>query len=201
VHALTEQQVRRSFINCSQGEAKALTLPKDFADLEWSSLELLGWRDPKAPLRGYLVVEVEDQSVGIAVRAAESRMSVRTTAMCLLCQTTQTGDAVSLFTAKRTGAAGRNGNTVGTYMCAISAARSGCGPRSRRGCRTAIRRRSWRSEPPSCANGSAGSSGRCAPDVCGGPVAGHLTPHDRPLVPPRPRPRVQPQAVAGAVEQ
>jgi hypothetical protein len=118
VHALTEQQVRRSFINCSQGEAKALTLPKDFADLDWSSLELLGWRDPKAPLRGYLVVEVEDQSVGIAVRAAESRMSVRTTAMCLLCQTTQTGDAVSLFTAKRTGAAGRNGNTVGTYMCA-----------------------------------------------------------------------------------
>ena len=31
---------------------------------------------------------------------------------------TQTGDAVSLFTARRTGAAGRNGNTVGTYMCA-----------------------------------------------------------------------------------
>jgi hypothetical protein len=28
------------------------------------------------------------------------------------------GDAVSLFTAKRTGAAGRNGNTLGTYMCA-----------------------------------------------------------------------------------
>jgi len=118
VHALTEQQTRRSFINCSQGEAKALTLPKDFADLEWSALQLLGWRDPKAPLRGYLVLEVEDRATGIAVRAAESRMSVRTTAMCLLCQTTQSGDAVSLFTAKRTGAAGRNGNTVGTYMCA-----------------------------------------------------------------------------------
>ena len=27
MHALTEQQVRRSFVNCSQGEAKALTLP------------------------------------------------------------------------------------------------------------------------------------------------------------------------------
>jgi hypothetical protein len=27
-------------------------------------------------------------------------------------------DAVSLFTAKRTGVAGRNGNTVGTYICA-----------------------------------------------------------------------------------
>jgi hypothetical protein len=118
VHALTEQQVRRSLVNCSQGEAKALTLPKDFADLDWAALELLGWRDPKAPLRGYLVVEADDGPVGIAVRAAESRMSSRTSAMCLLCQTTQSGDAVSLFTARRTGPAGRNGNTVGTYMCA-----------------------------------------------------------------------------------
>lgn len=122
MHALTEQQVRRSFLNCSQGEAKGLTLPKDFAELDWESLELLGWRDPKAPLRGYLVVDTGDgdgvRPVGIAVRAAESRMSVRTTAMCLLCQTTRSGDAVSLFTARRTGAAGRNGNTVGTYICA-----------------------------------------------------------------------------------
>ncbi len=122
MHALTEPQVRRSFINCSQGEARGLTLPKDFTDLEWGALALLGWRDPKAPLRGYLVVEAPEQDagrpVGIAVRAAESRMSARTTAMCLLCQTAQGGDAVSLFTAKRTGAAGRNGNTVGTYMCA-----------------------------------------------------------------------------------
>ena len=55
---------------------------------------------------------------GTAVRAAESRMSARTTVMCLLCQTAQSGDAVSLFTARRAGAAGRNGNTVGTYMCA-----------------------------------------------------------------------------------
>ncbi len=118
MHALTEQQVRRSFINCSQGEAKGLTLPKDFADLAWDDLELLGWRDPKAPLRGYLVVQPDERPVGIAVRAAESKMSVRTSAMCLLCQTTRSGDGVSLFTARRTGAAGRNGNTVGTYMCA-----------------------------------------------------------------------------------
>jgi hypothetical protein len=118
VRALTEQQVRRSFLNCSQGEAKGLTLPRDFADLDWTALELLGWRDPRAPLRGYLVVATDDRPVGIAVRAAESRMSARTTVMCLLCQTAQSGDAVSLFTARRTGAAGRNGNTVGTYMCA-----------------------------------------------------------------------------------
>ena len=118
MHPLTEQQVRRSFINCSQGEAKSLTLPKDFASLDWSERQLLGWRDPKAPLRGYLVLGTEERPVGIAVRAADTRMSSRTTAMCLLCQTTQSGDAVSLFTARRSGEAGRNGNTVGTYMCA-----------------------------------------------------------------------------------
>ena len=115
---LTEQQVRRSFVNCSRGEANGLTLPTAFAALDWLDLELLGWRDPRAPLRGYLVVEVDDEPVGIAVRAADTRMSGRTTAMCLLCQTAQAGDAVSLFTAKRVGEAGRNGNTVGTYMCA-----------------------------------------------------------------------------------
>lgn len=118
MHALTEQQIRRSFVNCSQGEARGLALPKGFADLDWAALELLGWRDPKAPLRGYLVVDAGDRPVGIAVRAADTRMSARTTAMCLLCQTTRSGDAVSLFTARRSGEAGRNGNTIGTYMCA-----------------------------------------------------------------------------------
>ncbi|MCF6744123.1 FBP domain-containing protein [Blastococcus sp. KM273128] len=115
---LTEAEIRRSFVNCSRGEAKTLTLPKDLDGLDWAEQEVLGWRDPKAPLRGYLVAQVDGETVGIAVRAAESSMSGRTTAMCLLCQTAQPGDAVSLFTARRTGEAGRNGNTVGTYICA-----------------------------------------------------------------------------------
>jgi hypothetical protein len=118
VHALTERQVSRSFLNCSRGEADGLTLPLGFDSLDWAELEVLGWRDPRAPLRGYLVVEADEAPVGVAVRAADSRMSGRTAAMCLLCQTAQPGDAVSLFTARRVGDAGRNGNTVGTYMCA-----------------------------------------------------------------------------------
>jgi len=118
VRPLTEPQVRRSFVNCSRGEAQGLTLPRGFAELDWSGLDVLGWRDPKAPLRGYLVLDLADGPVGIAVRAADSRMSSGTAVMCLLCQTGQAGDAVSLFTARRTGEAGRNGNTVGTYICA-----------------------------------------------------------------------------------
>jgi hypothetical protein len=118
MNARTEQEVRRSFVNCSRGEAASLTMPPGFAELDWSTLELLGWRDPKAPLRGYLVLERDGRTTGIALRAADTRMSSRTAAMCLLCQMAQTGDAVSLFTARRVGAAGRNGDTVGTYNCA-----------------------------------------------------------------------------------
>ena len=115
---MTDQQVRRSFVNCSKGEANSATLPRDLADLPWDELEVLGWRDPKAPLRGYLVVQREGRPVGIALRAADTRMSARRSVMCLLCQSAQSGDAVSLFTARRAGEAGRNGNTVGTYVCA-----------------------------------------------------------------------------------
>ncbi|RBY90503.1 FBP domain-containing protein [Blastococcus sp. TBT05-19] len=116
--AMTEQQVRRSFINCSRGEASGLTLPREFGQLALAELALLGWRDAKAPLRGYLVVPQGDGPVGVSLRAADTRMSSRTPAMCLLCQTAQSGDAISLFTARRSGEAGRNGNTVGTYICA-----------------------------------------------------------------------------------
>ena len=40
-----------------------------------------------------------------------------------------------------------------------------------------------------------------AADVWSGSVAGHLTAHDRTRAAPRPRPRLQPQGLAGAVQQ
>jgi FBP C-terminal treble-clef zinc-finger len=118
VRPISEQLLRRSFVNCSRGEAAALTLPRDFDLTPWPDLVVLGWRDPRAPLRGYLLAERDGEPVGIALRAADSRMSSSRTAMCLLCETARSGSDVSLFTARRAGAAGRDGNTVGTYMCA-----------------------------------------------------------------------------------
>ncbi|SNS39847.1 FBP C-terminal treble-clef zinc-finger [Geodermatophilus saharensis] len=115
---LTEPQIRRSFVNCSRSEAAAATLPAGLSDLPWDDLDFLGWRDARAPLRGYAVLWREGRPLGIALRAADTAMSARTSAMCLLCQTTQTGADVSLFTARRAGEAGRNGNTVGQYVCA-----------------------------------------------------------------------------------
>lgn len=37
--------------------------------------------------------------------------------MCSLCLTTHPGGGVSLMTARKTGAAGREGNSVGLYIC------------------------------------------------------------------------------------
>jgi hypothetical protein len=118
VHALTEAAIRRSLVNCSRSEAAAMTPPRDLAEFDWPSLDVLGWRDAKAELRGYLVHEADDGVVGLALRAADTKMSSRRSAMCLLSHEVQTAAAVSLFTARRVGAAGRNGNTVGTYICA-----------------------------------------------------------------------------------
>ena len=118
MHALTEEQVRRSSVNCSRSKTEGMTPPRTFAATPWEELVVLGWRDPRAPLRGYLVVERDGRPVGVAVRAADTRMSSGTPEMCLLCQTAQAGSDVSLFTARRAGEAGRSGNTVGTYICA-----------------------------------------------------------------------------------
>jgi hypothetical protein len=115
---MSEAAVRRSMVNCSRGEASRVNLPKDFPTLAWAELAALGWRDPKAPLRGYLVTRRGNTPFGLSLRAAESTMSGRNAAMCLLCHTVHTADLVSLFTASRLGEAGRNGNRVGTYICA-----------------------------------------------------------------------------------
>lgn len=115
---LTERDVRSSFVNCSKGEAKRLHLPRDFDELPWDDLDFLGWRDPGAPERAYLVAEHDDGLVGIALRAnSGASRGFTTRSMCSLCLTTRTGGGVALMTARRTGEEGRQGNSVGQYMC------------------------------------------------------------------------------------
>ncbi|WP_026413257.1 FBP domain-containing protein [Actinomadura oligospora] len=115
---LTERDVRTSFVNCSKGEATRLHLPRDFAELAWDDLDFLGWRDPAAPERAYLVAEHDGRLVGISLRAtAAASRGFTTRSMCSLCLTTRTGGGVALMTARRTGEDGRQGNSVGQYMC------------------------------------------------------------------------------------
>jgi hypothetical protein len=115
--SLTEQDIRNSFINCSKGEAKRLAVPRDLGERPWDDLDFLGWRDPGAPDRSYLVTERAGRPVGVALRFPSSQRGFLHRSMCSLCLTTHPGNGVSLMTARKAGAAGREGNSVGVYMC------------------------------------------------------------------------------------
>ncbi|MFC9469715.1 FBP domain-containing protein [Streptomyces coelicoflavus] len=115
---LTEHDIRTSFVNCSKGEAKRMPLPKNLADLDhWDDLDFLGWFDLSAPDRRYLVVERADELVGLSLRTSSGNRGFLRRSLCSLCLTTHPGSGVSLMTAPKAGPAGREGNSVGLYIC------------------------------------------------------------------------------------
>jgi FBP C-terminal treble-clef zinc-finger len=116
VTPLTEPAVRASFVNCTKGEAKRLAVPRDLVERPWADLDFLGWRDPAATQRAYLVAELDGGLVGVVLRVAPQTRQVRRS-MCTLCLTTHSGDGVSLMSALRAGPEGRQGNSVGLYVC------------------------------------------------------------------------------------
>jgi hypothetical protein len=119
MNPLTETEIRASFANCSKGEARRINLPRDLAGEPWADLDFLGWRDPGAPDRGYLVAERDGRPVGLTLRVPSSaRRSLLRTSLCSICLTSHAGSGVDLLTAPKVGPAGRQGNTVGTYICA-----------------------------------------------------------------------------------
>ncbi|UXX96985.1 FBP domain-containing protein [Streptomyces sp. AD2-2] len=113
---LTEREIRAAFVNCTKGEAKRLTVPRDLADRPWDDLDFLGWRDPQAPDRAYLVIELDGRPTALALRSPGSSSWQTRRSMCALCMTTHTG-GVSLMAAPKAGKAGQQGNSVGAYMC------------------------------------------------------------------------------------
>lgn len=116
MHALTESAIRGSFVNASVRERKALVLPPDFDALDWERRDFLGWRDPKQPLLGYVVAELDGDLVGVLLRQAER--SPRSRAQCSWCEDVRLPNPVVFFGAKRAGEAGRRGDTIGTLVCA-----------------------------------------------------------------------------------
>jgi hypothetical protein len=118
VEPLNGDEIRRSFVNSTKSQVKAIALPSRLAELPWESLDFLGWRDAKAPNRGYLVVRRDGGVTGIAVSTQTSGAARRFAGLCDLCNTAHHVSDVALFAARRAGSAGREGNTVGMYMCA-----------------------------------------------------------------------------------
>jgi hypothetical protein len=115
---ITPQQIRSSFINASRSEAAKLNLPRDFDALDWDRLDFLGWRDEKMPLRGYLVVPRPEGLTGIMLRAPEGGAKKSRSVLCELCRDVFSKEDVLLWVARRAGQSGRDGNTVGTLICA-----------------------------------------------------------------------------------
>jgi hypothetical protein len=114
---VTERDIRSSFVNCTKGETKRLAVPRDLAERPWADLDFLGWRDPAATERAYLVAESGDGFIGVALRRATPPTGPARRTMCSLCLTTHTGDGVSLMTARKAGRSGQHGNSVGAYLC------------------------------------------------------------------------------------
>ncbi len=113
---LTEQEIRAAFVNCTKGEAKRLSVPRDLAVRPWDDLDFFGRRDPQAPDRAYLAAELDGRPVALALRCPSAVSWQMRRSMCSMCVTTHTG-GVSLMVAAKAGRAGQQGNSVGAYIC------------------------------------------------------------------------------------
>ncbi|GAA2747469.1 FBP domain-containing protein [Terrabacter aerolatus] len=112
---LTENEIRASFVNTSRREAKQANLPDlDRIGDRWETLDFLGWVDRSNAQRAYAVVPVDDEPVGLLLRTSERTRKAST--MCAWCEDVFATTEVSLFVAKRAGAAGREGNSLGTLV-------------------------------------------------------------------------------------
>jgi FBP C-terminal treble-clef zinc-finger len=112
---ISESTLRTSFVNASLRERTNLTTPPHFDAIDWGRIDFLGWRDDRVPSLGYVVAHLDGQQVGILLRQAEGR--ARSRAQCSWCEDIQLPNDVVLFSARRSGPAGRNGDTVGTLVC------------------------------------------------------------------------------------
>ncbi|MCK3768625.1 FBP domain-containing protein [Microbacterium aerolatum] len=116
MRTLTERDIRASFINASRKEVSSLTLPPGFAETDFDRLDYLGWSDQKFARRAYVVTEVDGVLTGALLQRAEQRVLAR--AQCSWCDDVTLRNDVQLFSARKAGAAGRNGDTIGTLACA-----------------------------------------------------------------------------------
>lgn len=114
---LSSTEIQNSFVNASRSETAKIILPKDLATLNWDRLDYLGWRDPKLPLRGYLIAIKDAQPIGVVLRAPDGTFK-RTKILCELCRDVFSKLDVFMWVAKKPGAAGKRGDTSGTLICA-----------------------------------------------------------------------------------
>ncbi|RYJ04942.1 MAG: FBP domain-containing protein [Actinomycetales bacterium] len=122
---IDQKAARRAFVNASKSRAASATFPAAWPD-DLDERDLVGWVDPKAPLRAYVLTDVGDDLTMLELRLPGSSGS-RRKSMCDLCHAMDAPEGSLLVVAPRSGARGRSGDTVGLYVCADF----GCSARAR----------------------------------------------------------------------
>ncbi|KQY60549.1 hypothetical protein ASD11_14010 [Aeromicrobium sp. Root495] len=115
MQSIDQAAVRRAFVNTSRSRTASATFPARWPD-DLDERDLVGWVDPKAPLRAYLVTDVGDDLAALELRMPGSSGS-RRKSMCDLCHAMDAPEGSLLVVAQRAGARGRSGDTVGLYVC------------------------------------------------------------------------------------
>lgn len=115
MHPFTDKEIRASFINTSLKERSSIALP-ELGGIAWDELDFLGWRDRRLDNIGYVVARLGAEPIGVMLRTGNGR--TRTRPQCSWCEDVHLPNDVVFFSAKRAGRAGRNGDTLGTFVCA-----------------------------------------------------------------------------------
>jgi len=111
----TDAEIRASFLNASLRERKVVQLPDRLDRIPWESLDYLGWHDRKLPQVAYVTADLDGATASLVLRRADAKP--RSRAQCSWCADTALPNDVVLYTAKRTGEAGRRGDSVGILVC------------------------------------------------------------------------------------
>lgn len=115
MNSLTEDRIRSCFVNATKGDAKRAELP-DLSTVEWDDRDYLGWQDARRPQLHYVVLEVDDEPVGLLLRGTGKPPPRKM--LCAWCEDVVDGIGAASFVAPLAGAAGRRGNSKGTAVCA-----------------------------------------------------------------------------------
>ena len=108
--------IRGAFVNASRSRAAAMNLPAGWPPARSDERDFLGWVDPKAPRRAYLVVEV-DELVTIELRLPSAPAGRTRKTMCDLCHSVDAPEGAARVVATRAGARGRAGDSIGICLC------------------------------------------------------------------------------------
>ena len=118
MNTFSDAALRRCFVNASRSESAAITFPADFSAPDLESVPVFGWRDPKLPLRAYLIVADprSGEPAGVLLRAPDASAGRKRRVICALCEDIHSEDEVLMYVARRAGSRGRNGDSVGTLI-------------------------------------------------------------------------------------